>query len=98
MIIRIYILLIWLAISSAGLSQFCLPEGITFSSQSQLDLFQSNYLGCIEIEGNVAVIGDDIANLDGLNVLTTIRGNLDIGYWYQNNPHLSTIQYITLGF
>ena len=32
-------------------SQGCLPEGITFTTQEQIDNFQTNYPGCTEIEG-----------------------------------------------
>lgn len=60
--------------------QSCLPEGITFSNQNQIDSFQTDYPGCTEIVGNVSVDGadSDITNLNGLNVLTTIGGSLVI--------------------
>ncbi len=56
----------------------CLPEGIIFSTQEEIDDFQSNYPGCVEIEGDVEISGDDITNLNGLNVLTSIGGSLTI--------------------
>ena len=59
--------------------QACLPDGITFSTQEQIDNFQTNYPNCSEIEGSVAISGDDITNLNGLNVLTSIGGDLMIG-------------------
>ena len=61
-------------------SQGCLPEGITITSQAQIDSFQINYPGCTEIEGDVMIGGmfHDITNLLGLSVLTTIGGNLKI--------------------
>jgi hypothetical protein len=64
-------------------AQGCLPEGITFTTQAQINNFQTNYPGCTEIEGNV-MIGDingicDITNLNGLSVLTSIGGRLSIG-------------------
>ena len=75
-------------LNSSGFSQGCLPEGITFTTQEQIDNFQSDYPGCTEIEGNVQ-IGDynfsDINNLNGLNVLTKIGGNL----FFINNDLLS---------
>ena len=67
-----------------AISQSCLPEGIIFSSQAQVDSFQINYPGCTEIEGNVSLGPDyysnvtDITNLNGLSVLTSIKGNLGI--------------------
>jgi len=60
------------------ISQSCLPEGIYFFNQAEIDNFQSNYPGCTVIEGNVDICGEDISNLNGLNVLSAIEGNLDI--------------------
>jgi hypothetical protein len=57
-------------------SQPCLPEGITFNTQEQIDDFQINYPNCTEIEGDVLIEGNDITNLDGLDVLTAVGGNL----------------------
>ncbi|RLD57407.1 MAG: hypothetical protein DRI97_05430 [Bacteroidetes bacterium] len=59
-------------------SQPCLPEGITFSTQSQIDSFPINYPGCTEIEGDVIIEGETIVNLSVLNVLTSIEGRLRI--------------------
>lgn len=57
----------------------CLPDGITFSSQSEIDNFQVNYPGCTSIMGGVVTIsGSDITNLNGLSVLTSIVGILEI--------------------
>lgn len=56
----------------------CLPEGITFSTQEEIDNFQTNHPFCTEIEGGAliggSVWGNDISNLNGLNVLTSIGG------------------------
>lgn len=69
-------------INSFTYSQGCLPEGIDFSTQEDIDNFQANYPGCTEIEGDVTIWGtytnDDIMNLNGLNVLTSIGGTLKI--------------------
>ncbi len=64
-------------------SQGCLPEGIIFTTQAKIDSFPINYPGCTEIEGYVAIYeswpyGSDINNLNGLNTLTSIGGNLTI--------------------
>jgi len=68
-------------------AQSCLEEGITFTTQEQIDNFQTNYPGCFEIEGNVIINGEEsITNLSGLNVLTSIGGNLDI---YDNDILMS---------
>jgi len=62
------------------LSQPCLPEGITFTTQEEIDNFQTNYPNCTEIEGNVEIYGSNISNLNGLNVLTSFGGGFMIGY------------------
>lgn len=64
------------------LTQQCLPEGITFTTQEQIDSFQINYPNCNVILGDVT-IGDvfsnnNINNLNGLNILTSIEGLLKI--------------------
>lgn len=57
-------------------SQGCLPEGIEFLQQSQIDDFQNNYPNCTKIEGHVAIMGEDITDLSGLNVINTIDSTL----------------------
>lgn len=58
-------------------SQSCLPEGITFTSQEQVDSFQINYPLCNEIEGSVT-LDVNIQNLEGLESIIAIGGNLNI--------------------
>lgn len=72
-------------------SQSCLPEGIAFTSQSQIDSFQIYYPNCTQIEGDVVINGNDIDNLTGLNVLTSVEGDLDIGVLYEGNPALTSL-------
>ncbi len=57
-------------------SQPCLPSGITFSTQDQIDNFSINYPNCTEIEGYVLIEGSNITNLDGLEVLTSLGSDL----------------------
>jgi len=57
-------------------AESCLPEGITFSYQSQINNFQSNYPGCTQIDGDVVISGSNIFNLNGLSVVTSIGGSL----------------------
>ncbi len=61
-------------------AQNCLPGGIEFSSQQQIDDFVDDYGGCSVIEGDVEIFGPAgaISNLNGLLGLTKIEGNLDI--------------------
>jgi hypothetical protein len=58
------------------LSQHCLPEGIHFNSQAQIDSFQVDYPGCTVIEGRVYIHGSDISDLSGINMLDSILGYL----------------------
>jgi hypothetical protein len=85
---KVFILFIALSISFAGISQSCLPEGILFHYQSEIDNFQTNYPGCTKIEGDVVIgLASYITNLDGLNVLTSIGGGLRMFF----NPDLVSI-------
>jgi len=59
-------------------SQSCLPDGIIFTTQTQIDSFHTDYPGCTEIEGFVRITGNDIKNLSGLNGVTSIGGNLSV--------------------
>ena len=64
-----------LSIQFTAISQTCLPEGIEFIYQEEIDNFQTNYPNCTKIEGNVVIHGD-VNNLNGLNVLTSMGGLL----------------------
>ena len=72
-------ILIQFLLSSYASSQ-CLPDGITFTTQSQIDNFPFNYPGCTEILGDVTIEGWNISNLDSLYSLTAFQGNLTIKY------------------
>ncbi len=63
----------------------CLPEGISFSTQEEIDNFSTNHPNCTEIAGNILISGNYITNLSGLNLLTSIGGNLKI----ENNEALT---------
>ncbi len=73
-------------------AQTCLPDGINFTTQAQINSFQVNYPNCTSIEGDVMINGVDITNLSGLSMLTSIGGSLSIGY-YENagNPNLTSL-------
>ncbi len=68
-------------------AQSCLPEGITFTTQGQVDSFSINYPGCRIIEGDV-VISTSGSNLYGISNIDSIQGDLIIA----NNPHLINLQ------
>jgi len=80
-----------LALPLIVLSQPCLPEGIIFSTQAQIDSFQINHPNCTEIEGDVSIEGLNITNLNGLNVLISIGEWLTIGGYGTGNPALTSI-------
>jgi hypothetical protein len=62
----------------------CLPDGICFTTQSQIDSFPINYPGCTVIQGDVEIggiwPGSDITNLNGLSGLTAISGDCELLY------------------
>ena len=80
-----------------GISLPCLPFGNYYLfTQAEIDSFPADYPGCKEIKGSVSITGYDIANLDGLNAVTSIGGNLVIGcygwgYRLLGNPELTSI-------
>jgi hypothetical protein len=85
---KIILFIALVAISySKALPQGCLPDGIEFTTQSQIDSFQINYPNCTEILGDVGIYEGDITNLNGLSVLTSIDGTLAIA----NNPVLTSL-------
>ncbi len=59
-------------------SHHCLPDGISFTTQDEIDSFQINYPNCTDIKGGLWIHGNDITNLNGLNILTSVGGNLYI--------------------
>lgn len=86
---KLSITLLFISLFLQGTGQSCLPEGISFSTQAQINNFQNNYPGCSVIEGDVHICGDDITNLDSLKYITTINGGLTIGNgWIGGNPNL----------
>ncbi len=86
------LLILAFIIQITSFSQSCLPNGITFTTQAEIDNFQTNYPGCTEIEGYVEINGEDINNLNGLSVLTTIGGYLQIGnYHFSTNLNMTSL-------
>lgn len=69
----------------------CLPAGIEFSNQAQIDSFQINHPYCTEIAGNVSIYGNEISNLNGLNSLTSIGGSLHIGNTLINTDSITSL-------
>ena len=70
-----------LLFSLNGQGQSCLPNGITFKTQEEINSFHANYPGCAVIEGDVTIgfsSTGNITNLDSLNGLTSIGRDLYI--------------------
>ncbi len=61
-----------------AMAQSCLPDGITFTSQSEIDNFPLNYPGCNELNGYITISGFDITNLEGLKNVISIEGDLNV--------------------
>jgi hypothetical protein len=87
---KIFFLVFILAIMQMkAFSQSCLPEGITFTTQAQIDNFQVDYPGCTGIQGDVRISGNDISDLQGISVVDSIFGKLTLGSNGKgNNPNL----------
>ena len=83
---------------SGGISaQPCLPGGIIFKTQEEIDSFQTDHPNCTEVEGFVSISGDyeDITNLNGLSVLTSIEGELTISRTLlENLSGLDNLSYV----
>jgi hypothetical protein len=86
-------LLLYLFLSIVGFSsaQSCLPNGITFGRQAQVDSFPINYPGCTEIEGLVVILTDSIYSLDSLYRLEKIAYGLSIDAWFPGMSLLKSL-------
>jgi len=82
-VLPLILLGIFSVVAVVGISQGCLPEGITFSTQADLDDFPVSYPDCIEIEGPVVIMEDTLSpypikSLLPLGNLVSIAGDLMI--------------------
>jgi len=79
---RQFFMFLWVLLNVVySFGQSCLPNGISFTTQEQIDSFAINYPGCTEVLGDVVIDGDFqdlITNLDGINSLSIIRGNFQL--------------------
>ena len=74
-------------IGYARQSLSCLPEGIAFTRQTQIDSFQISCPNCNVIEGDVTIPEGSVTHVNRLNILTCIGGNLSI----ENNTKLRNL-------
>lgn len=81
----------------SGLSAQCPPGDVYFTTQAQLNTFQTNYPNCTQITGNLSVYSNpstSVTSLSPLSNITTVTGTLAIG----NNaalPNLSGLNNLT---
>jgi hypothetical protein len=74
--------------SACGDSIPCLPYGTySFNCQADIDNFQSAFPDCAALEGDVRINGYDITNLNGINVVTSIGGDLQ----FQDDYYLTSL-------
>ena len=89
---KITLLILGILLSQTNLlSQSCLPNGIHFKTQEEIDQFSFNYPNCTKIEGLVTIddtIEGNINNLLGLSSLTKTGGNI---LRISNNSMLSNL-------
>ncbi len=67
-----------------------LGQIFTFYSQEEVDNFPSLCVGCSTIIGSIYIEGQDITNLDSLSQITSVSGDVTIGYVI-GNPLLLTL-------
>jgi hypothetical protein len=60
------------------IAQPCIPQGITFNTQAQIDSFPITHPNCSEIQGIVYITGNDITNLNGLSSIVSVGSDLYI--------------------
>ncbi|MDZ4707091.1 MAG: T9SS type A sorting domain-containing protein [Saprospiraceae bacterium] len=75
---QLFTLILWFLTQLNWPTQPCLPEGIVFTTQGQVDSFNIYYPGCNQIQGNVDITGPEIKNLDSLYSILSIDGNLQV--------------------
>ena len=72
------ILAVILLIRIPAFAQPCLPQGITFIRQAQIDSFPITNPNCSEIQGLVYITGNNITNLNGLSSIVSVGADLYI--------------------
>lgn len=65
----------------------CPSGNLTFTTQSEIDNFESSHPSCADFSGNITVHGDAIIDVDGLTSLQKIQGNLVI----KNSKNLTNL-------
>ncbi len=72
----VYLVLFFTFFCRSLVAQDCLPDGITFTSQADIDSFPINYPGCDTIKGNLVLSENTFYNFQPLNGIEVIEGGL----------------------
>jgi hypothetical protein len=82
------------AAQGCGVPVVCLPMGSQyFLNQTEIDNFPVLYSGCTSLNGNTFIGGNNVNNLNGLNQITSIAGNLQLSLGPNNtSPVLTDLQ------
>ena len=93
------IIVLGVGLQSFLFGQSCLPNGIIFTTQTEIDNFQTDYPGCTEIEGDVEIRGHNITNLNGLLGIKKIYGfcHIHINDCLINLMGLDSLEWIGVG-
>ena len=75
---KLFMLVFALSSLNSANAQPCFPDGITFTTQAQVNGFRTAYPNCTQIGGDLVINGYDINNLTGLNGITSVGGNLQV--------------------
>jgi hypothetical protein len=99
---RIFLFFMMIACTTKLQASSCIPAytTVTLTRQSEVDSFPINFPGCDVVEGNLVISGNDIVNLNGLNVISK-ADNIAISYnSVLNNLNglgrLDTVNYLTI--
>ena len=93
--LKLIICIFYIVLVSPLTSQSCLPGGIIFNNQAEVDAFAINYPGCTEIMGNVYIQGN-ITNVNALSNIVKINGLLNIVNTTLNQPNIfPNLQHVT---
>jgi hypothetical protein len=80
---------------SCGIDLPCLPYGdYYFQSQADIDSFQTDFPECLNLEGDLIIDGEDITDLNGLNSVIFIEGNLIIQGSYESSYN-GSLEYLS---
>ena len=75
---KILLSILGVAIAVGAEAQTCGAGGLSFSTQTEINNFTTNFPGCTQILGDLTITGATVTNLNGLSGVTSIGGSLQI--------------------